>query len=236
MTGLLEIDNPTTTALDVIFSAKSAISGVKTEVVGRGTQRWDFTDGSSVYKGSIQYSTPGGNPGILMRGATELGRTDIGMNSQTGGLTFGTTTTNNNPPTQFLIETDNNVSVPLGNLTVTVGNIIVGGTVDGIDIATDVTANTSASHAESHTILSHSDTTATGAELDTLTDTSDADSLHAHAVNDAKVSFSKTNVKATINHGATSGTTRPTGFDSVEWIGTVEPTNATNDDTWIDTT
>ncbi len=35
-------------------------------------------------------------------------------------------------------------------------------------------------HAESHTIASHSDTTATGAELETLTDGSDADSLHVH--------------------------------------------------------
>lgn len=54
--------------------------------------------------------------------------------------------------------------------------------------------------------------------------------------NTAKVSFSKTEIKGVINHGGTAGTARPTGFDSVEWIGTVEPTNATNDDTWIDTT
>jgi hypothetical protein len=36
-------------------------------------------------------------------------------------------------------------------------------------------------HAQAHTIASHSDTTATGAELETLTDTSDADALHDHA-------------------------------------------------------
>jgi len=36
-------------------------------------------------------------------------------------------------------------------------------------------------HAESHTIASHSDTTATGTELETLTDGSNADALHAHA-------------------------------------------------------
>jgi hypothetical protein len=35
-------------------------------------------------------------------------------------------------------------------------------------------------HAESHTVASHSDTTATGAELETLTDGSDAGSLHKH--------------------------------------------------------
>jgi hypothetical protein len=36
-------------------------------------------------------------------------------------------------------------------------------------------------HAESHDIASHSDTTATGTELETLTDGSNADSLHSHA-------------------------------------------------------
>ena len=36
-------------------------------------------------------------------------------------------------------------------------------------------------HAESHTIVSHSDTTGTGAELDTLTDNSMADTLHRHS-------------------------------------------------------
>lgn len=35
-------------------------------------------------------------------------------------------------------------------------------------------------HPESHTIASHSDTTGTGAELNTLTDGSNADSLHVH--------------------------------------------------------
>lgn len=42
-----------------------------------------------------------------------------------------------------------------------------------------------------------------------------------------------TNVKGVVVHGSTASTARPSGFASVEWIGTVEPTNATNDDTWI---
>ena len=50
---------------------------------------------------------------------------------------------------------------------------------DGSDHA-DVAANTAASHAESHTVASHSDTTATGAELETLTDVSNSDALHVH--------------------------------------------------------
>ncbi len=37
-------------------------------------------------------------------------------------------------------------------------------------------------HNEAHTVVSHSDTTGTGTELDTLTDGSDADSLHDHPI------------------------------------------------------
>ncbi len=51
---------------------------------------------------------------------------------------------------------------------------------DGSDHA-DVATNTAASHAESHTIASHNDTTGTGTELDTLTDNSMADALHRHS-------------------------------------------------------
>jgi hypothetical protein len=40
--------------------------------------------------------------------------------------------------------------------------------------------NPSTSHAESHTVASHSDTTATGAEIETLTDGSEV-SIHSHA-------------------------------------------------------
>ena len=58
------------------------------------------------------------------------------------------------------------------DITVTT-NIVVGGTVDGVDIA-------ARDHAASHTAVSHSDQGATGAELETLTDGSDADALHAH--------------------------------------------------------
>jgi len=52
------------------------------------------------------------------------------------------------------------------------------------DIATNVTAiglNTADRHAEIHDIASHSDTSATGAELDTLTDNSIANTLHRHS-------------------------------------------------------
>lgn len=42
------------------------------------------------------------------------------------------------------------------------------------------------------------------------------------------------NAMGSINHGADATTARPTGYYSITWIGTVEPTNATNDDIWID--
>lgn len=40
--------------------------------------------------------------------------------------------------------------------------------------------------------------------------------------------------KGFVNHGATAGTARPTGYASIEWFGTVEPTNWVDGDTWND--
>jgi len=44
-----------------------------------------------------------------------------------------------------------------------------------------ISENTAARHAQSHNVASHSDTTATGAELETLTDNSIANTLHRHS-------------------------------------------------------
>jgi hypothetical protein len=38
---------------------------------------------------------------------------------------------------------------------------------------------------------------------------------------------------AVVYHGATASTTRPSGAGSVVWIGTVQPTNWTTNDAWI---
>lgn len=38
-----------------------------------------------------------------------------------------------------------------------------------------------------------------------------------------------------VEHGAVASTARPTGWHRVNWIGTVEPTNAVNGDVWDDT-
>lgn len=46
----------------------------------------------------------------------------------------------------------------------------------------------------------------------------------------------KSETKAVVIHGATASTARPSGYGSVEWIGSVEPLNAIDGDTWIDTT
>ena len=52
---------------------------------------------------------------------------------------------------------------------------------DGTDYEHITQTQKDALHAESHDIASHSDTTATGTELDTLTDNSMADTLHRHS-------------------------------------------------------
>jgi hypothetical protein len=92
----------------------------------------------------------------------------------------------------FSVQDSDNVDVLIVDSN---GNLTLIGTVDGVNIAAHA-ANGDAHHAESHTVASHSDTTATGTELETLTDGSDADALHTHAVTDAHVA-------ATAAHGAT---------------------------------
>jgi hypothetical protein len=38
-----------------------------------------------------------------------------------------------------------------------------------------------------------------------------------------------------VYHGATASISRPVGFDVVTWVGSVEPSNAVNNDVWINT-
>lgn len=66
------------------------------------------------------------------------------------------------------------------------GNLAVDAavTIDGRDISVDGGALDTAvglQHAEAHSIVSHNDTTATGTELETLTDNSIANALHRHS-------------------------------------------------------
>lgn len=83
------------------------------------------------------------------------------------------------PSGRGIFITGANVEITTGGIVITGGNITVDGTVDGVDISVHA-ADGDAHHNESHTVVSHSDTSATGSELNTLTDGSDASSLHDH--------------------------------------------------------
>lgn len=65
-----------------------------------------------------------------------------------------------------------------------INDTMVGGDHTGFTIAHSATTGRTSDdhHAQAHTVASHSDTTATGAETETLTDGSDADALHAHPI------------------------------------------------------
>lgn len=60
--------------------------------------------------------------------------------------------------------------------------------------------------------------------------------IHEDANSTQPTSAIADNTKGVIDHGAVASTVRPAEFFSVQWQGTVEPTNAINGDTWIDTT
>lgn len=45
----------------------------------------------------------------------------------------------------------------------------------------------------------------------------------------------KAGAQGYVNHGAIAGTARPAGYAAIEWIGSVQPTNMIDGDTWIDT-
>lgn len=61
-------------------------------------------------------------------------------------------------------------------------------------------------HAQSHTIGSHNDTSAIGAELDTLTDGSNSDALHVHTDASVTVTHASTTGQTTDDHHAQSHT------------------------------
>ena len=47
--------------------------------------------------------------------------------------------------------------------------------------------------------------------------------------------LSKSDITKTVYHGSNANITRPSGFGHVQWVGSIEPINAENNDTWIDT-
>lgn len=103
-------------------------------------------------------------------------------------------------------------TVPQGEL----GGTWAAPTVDG-------THSGSAHHASSHTAASHSDQGATGAELETLTDGSDGDSLHIHPLKSQIVSFSRT-------AGAGAGSQAITGAGFAPKAAIIFAANASSDE------
>lgn len=63
--------------------------------------------------------------------------------------------------------------------------------------------------------------------------TNAAPAVHTHTKSD--ITDFPAALKGFVNHGATAGTARPSGYASIEWYGNVEPTNAINGDTWVNT-
>lgn len=49
---------------------------------------------------------------------------------------------------------------------------------------------------------------------------------------EAEVGAIRTGVMVVVNHGSNASTARPSYAAAVYWIGTVEPTNALDDDLW----
>lgn len=74
--------------------------------------------------------------------------------------------------------------------------------------------------------------------VDNTSDASKPVSTATQTALDAKVDESAlaASGKGYVNHGSVAGTARPSGYASIEWVGSVEPTNALNGDTWVDTT
>lgn len=66
--------------------------------------------------------------------------------------------------------------------------------------------------------------------LDHIAETEDV-----HGIPDTTELALKDQAKGFVNHGANANTSRP-DYVSVEWFGSVEPINAIDGDTWIDTT
>jgi len=82
-------------------------STLRTRLTGSGAQTW-FLNNGLANVGSVAYSTPNSNPGIVFLGLTGNGRTDIRLNSQTGGLAFATGTGSGTTSTQVLLTTNGN--------------------------------------------------------------------------------------------------------------------------------
>jgi hypothetical protein len=122
---------------------------------------------------------------------------------------------------------------------------------DDADFAATMTTALGGKAAASHSHLAGDlpATLATDSEVATAVSDHSADTTSVHGIADTSAlsltshSHSGAYVapatltasgKGFVNHGATAGTARPTEYASIEWYGTVEPTNWVDGDTWND--
>ncbi len=87
-----------------------ADSVVRSAFSYQGTQTWYVNDGTSE-AGKIYLGTPGGKPGIAFFNTSGTGRSQIKQLSSTGGLSFGATTTGDNPGDEMVLTTGGNVGI-----------------------------------------------------------------------------------------------------------------------------
>lgn len=86
-------------------------SGVmRTQIFSDGGQYWNLNTGSGEV-GQIQYSTPGGLPGIVFFNSSGTGRSQFQQLTSTGGLGFGAGTGSINPGTQMVLTTAGYVGI-----------------------------------------------------------------------------------------------------------------------------
>lgn len=75
-----------------------------------------------------------------------------------------------------------------------------------------------------------------GSATTSIIDVSSLTANRTHTLPDESGTFAmKETTMGVVVHGATAGTARPTGYAVVTWIGSVEPTNAADNDIWYET-
>ena len=178
--------------------------------VALNTDKISYTDGAAVALNTTHRSSDGKNHSDVVTNTSNIATnvTAIGLNTthrSSDGKDHSDVVTNNAKVTNathtgevtgsgaltiadnVVDEANLKVNVPTNDYVLTAASgeaggmkwaAAAGGVTDHADL-TNVTANQH--HNESHTVASHSDTTATGTELDTLTDNSFADTLHRHS-------------------------------------------------------
>lgn len=111
--------------------------------------------------------------------------------------------------------------------------VSVDGQTGSVDLSAVYAATNDARLTDARTPTAHKTSHATGgSDALTAADIGAASSSHNHDSDYA----AKSTAFVVVNHGATAGTSRPTGVGAVYWIGSVSPTNAVNGDLWYDTT